>query len=122
MKGFGKSIHGTATRAKSNNMICKSQASTDHNTCYKQNDIILHPTHKRYEELESCLKWSLAPKQFILTKVISGTQKHVYHYMIKVRLRTSAPLDDNKKRKIPKKTVKKDYLWHKLIPNTQIAI
>lgn len=40
--------------------------------------------------------------------------------MIEVSLRAGAPLDDNKKRKISKKTVKEDHLWHKLVPNNRM--
>ena len=75
-----------------------------------------------YNENENtCLKYSLAPKQLILTKIIEGTQKHVNHHVIEVSSRTGAPLDENEKRKIPKETVKKDHLWHKLIPKMQIT-
>lgn len=37
--------------------------------------------------------------------------------MIEVCLRSSAPLDDNEKRKISKKAVKEDHLWYKLVPD-----
>ena len=54
--------------------------------------------HQQSKELKSYLEWSLAPKQLILTKIVSGAQEHVDHHMIEISLRTSAPFYDNEKR------------------------
>eukprot|EP00268_Persea_americana_P065975 TRINITY_DN8893_c0_g1_i2.p2 TRINITY_DN8893_c0_g1~~TRINITY_DN8893_c0_g1_i2.p2 ORF type:complete len:103 (-),score=25.60 TRINITY_DN8893_c0_g1_i2:384-692(-) len=67
------------------------------------------------------LQGSLAPEQLIVTKIISGTQEHVNHHMIKISLGSRAPLDDYKECKISKEAVKKDDLRQKLVPYVQRA-
>lgn len=39
--------------------------------------------------------------------------------MIKISLGSCAPLDDYEEWEIPEETVKKDYLWDKLIPEKE---
>ena len=89
-----------ATRSKISKSICVRKEETR--------------IHKKLN-----LQRSLAPKQLIFTKIISGTQEHVNHHMIKISFRSCAPLDDYEECKIPKETVKKDQLWDKLIPKKE---
>jgi hypothetical protein len=46
---------------------------------------------RRLQNLES----PLAPKQFILSKISSRVEEHIYHYVIKIGFRARAPLDEN---------------------------
>jgi hypothetical protein len=93
MKGLGKSIHGTAIRARTSKIICMGGGELVTRREQKKMHIMEHLTCfvRRLQNLES----PLAPKQFILSKISSRVKEHIYHYVIKIGFRARAPLDEN---------------------------
>ena len=96
IKGFGKGIHGTAIRDKSNCMICNNQALINHKEDYKHNDEV-YPDCNNSQKSRNHTWSGLWPQNNWFSPRLSGAQEHVDHYMIEIRLRTSAPFYDNEK-------------------------